>query len=99
MMNFKKIFGLSAFAAVMLGSCAQGGNEVKTESDDNGKNVVIETIMSRRSVRDYEQRAIPRDTMQLIAECGINAPNGMNKQDWEIKIVDDPEFIKGITEL
>lgn len=98
-MNFKKIFGLSAFAAVMLGSCAQGGNEVKTESDDNGKNVVIETIMSRRSVRDYEQRAIPRDTMQLIAECGINAPNGMNKQDWEIKIVDDPEFIKGITEL
>lgn len=98
-MNFKKIFGLSAFVAVMLGSCAQGGNEVKTESDDNGKNVVIETIMSRRSVRDYEQRAIPRDTMQLIAECGINAPNGMNKQDWEIKIVDDPEFIKGITEL
>lgn len=98
-MNFKKIFGLSAFAAVMLSSCAQGGNEVKAESDDNGKNVVIETIMSRRSVRDYEQRAIPRDTMQLIAECGINAPNGMNKQDWEIKIVDDPEFIKGITEL
>ena len=98
-MNFKKIFGLSAFAAVMLGSCAQGGNEVKTVSDDNDKNVVIETIMSRRSVRDYEQRAIPRDTMQLIAECGINAPNGMNKQDWEIKIVDDPEFINGITEL
>lgn len=98
-MNFKKILGLSAFAAIMLGSCAQSGNEVKPESEDNGKNIVIETIMSRRSVRDYEQRAIPRDTMQLIAECGINAPNGMNKQDWEIKIVDDPEFIKGVTEL
>ena len=36
--------------------------------------------------------------MQTIVECGINAPNGMNKQSWAIRIVDNPEYINGITE-
>lgn len=98
-MKLRKIFGLAVFAAVLFGSCAQGGKEEKAESVDSEKNVVVETIMSRRSVRDYEQRAISRDTMQIIAECGINAPNGMNKQEWELRIVDNPEFIKGVTDL
>ena len=32
-------------------------------------------------------------------ECGINAPNGMNKQSWEVRVVDNPEFINGLTEI
>ena len=38
------------------------------------ENAVIETIMTRRSVRKYQPQAINRDTMQVIMECGINAP-------------------------
>lgn len=37
--------------------------------------------------------------MQTIVECGINAPNGMNKQSWEVRVVDNPEFINGLTEI
>ena len=55
--------------------------------------------MSRRSVRDYLARPVPRDTMELIARCGINAPNAMNRQEWEIRIVDNPDFIDGVTAL
>lgn len=90
----------AAFAMTFMSvSCAQG-NDRKTDNDmaDN-QNKVIETIMSRRSVRAYEERAIPRDTMEIITECGINAPNGMNKQEWEIRVVDNPDFINGVTEL
>ena len=60
---------------------------------------VIRTIMSRRSIRQYKPQAVNRDTMQIILDCGINAPNGMNKQSWEVRIVDNPEFINGITEI
>ena len=61
-------------------------------------NPVIETIMSRRSIRKYTDQAVPRELLNQIAECGINAPNGMNAQQWEVRIVDNPEWLKSITE-
>ena len=92
--------GMATLAFVTLISCAQGNQDgVVKDCDSYAENTMIETIMSRRSVRAYEERAVPRDTMELIAECGINAPNGMNKQEWEIRIVDNTEFINGVTEL
>ena len=63
-----------------------------------GEKGVVETIMSRRSIRKYKPEAIEREKMQAIVECGINAPNGMNKQSWEIRVVDNPEFINGLDE-
>jgi nitroreductase len=35
--------------------------------------------------------------LQLIAECGINAPSGMNKQPWELRIVDSAAYIDSLT--
>ncbi len=60
---------------------------------------VIKTIMERRSIRKYKPQPVNRDTMQIILNCGINAPNGMNKQSWEVRVVDSPDFINGVTEL
>ena len=56
----------------------------------NTTDIVIENIMSRRSIRKYTDQAVPRDVLNKIIECGINAPNGMNKQMYEVKVVDDP---------
>lgn len=75
------------------------GCSTQEQQEKKGKNTVIETIMSRRSIRKYTPQAISRDTMQIILDCGINAPNGQNKQSWEIRVVDNPEFINGITEI
>lgn len=70
-----------------------------TSMEVNKENTVIETIMSRRSVRKYKPQAVNRNTMQIILDCGINAPNGQNKQSWEVRVVDNPDFINGITEI
>ena len=88
---------LSLLCGTALVSCTlPAQQEVKA---DEGKNAVIETIMTRRSVRKYQPQAVNRDTMQIILECGINAPNAINKQAWEVRVVDNPEFINGITEV
>ena len=89
-------------ASLML--CCGCGTQVQKESEatsanESKENAVIETIMSRRSVRKYQPQAVNRDTMQIILNCGINAPNGQNKQSWEIRVVDNPEFINGISEV
>ena len=95
MKTIKTLFGV--ICAASLFSCtAPAQQEVRKEE---GKNAVIETIMTRRSVRKYQPQAVNRDTMQIIVECGINAPNAINRQAWEIRVVDNPEVIKKLTDL
>lgn len=57
---------------------------------------VREVIMSRRSIRKYKSVTVGRDTLQQILQAGINAPNGMNKQSWEIRVVDNPVLLESI---
>ena len=95
MKAFKALLGIVCGAA-MFSCTAPAQQEVKA---DEGKNAVIATIMTRRSVRKYQPQAVNRDTMQVIVECGINAPNAINRQAWEVRIVDNPEVIKKLTDL
>lgn len=87
-MNIFRILA-SVIAFMAIASCAQ------TAQTDYG-NQVIETIMARRSIRQYKPVAVSRDTLQTILECGINAPNGMNAQSWEVRVVDDPVVMERI---
>lgn len=64
-----------------------------------GQNEVINTIMARRSVRKYQDRPVEHAKLETIAKCGINAPNGMNSQKWEVRVVEDPKFIEETTAL
>lgn len=95
MKTFRTI--LSAVCACSLFSCTTPAQQEGTT--DEGKNAVIETIMTRRSVRKYQPQAVNRDTMQIIVECGINAPNAINRQAWEVRILDNPEVIQKLTDL
>lgn len=87
----------------VLCSCTSQGSQQKEVVTDSVSvsqvDPVIETIMSRRSIRKYKPEAVEREKMQTIVECGINAPNGMNKQSWEVRVVDNPELINGLTEI
>lgn len=100
MKTFKAMMGGLCLCAA-LGSCApsaqkEAAADVKVPSKSD---VVMENIMTRRSIRQYKPQAVNRDTMQVILNCGINAPNGQNKQSWEIRVVDNPEYINGLTEI
>ena len=91
----KVIFALVAVlalsASVSFTSCTSAPAEQEQYAPAvNTTDIVIENIMSRRSIRKYTDQAVPRDVLNKIIECGINAPNGMNKQMYEVKVVDDP---------
>lgn len=92
----KKLF----LSFLLVGSLVSCSAPVQQESKPcEGKNQVIETIMTRRSVRKYQPQAVNRDTMQMILECGVNAPNAINRQAWEVRVVDNPETIQMLTDL
>ena len=62
-------------------------------------NEVINTIMQRRSVRKYLDKPVEHKKLAAVAKCGINAPNGMNSQKWQVRVVESQEWIKGVTEV
>lgn len=100
----RKMKTLTALLAVWgiassLCSCTPNAATASTEQTADTTNHVIETIMARRSIRQYKPQPVNRDTLQLILKCGINAPNGQHKESWQVRVVDNPDFINGLTEI
>lgn len=105
-MNLKN-FIIGGLALVPLMSNAQGC--CKENANECGKdkvseccltgNDVVKAIMSRRSVRKYKDQQVEHEKLALIARCGINAPNGMNKQPWAVRVVESKDFIDATTEI
>ena len=83
---------LSVILAGAMISCAPVADN-SNEKQENAMNPVIENIMARRSIRQYKPEPVKRETMDVILNCGINAPNGMNRQSWEVRVVDQPEKV------
>ena len=91
-----------AAAALLAVDCCPKGQDQKSLNDkntDDMSNPVIEAIMGRRSIRHYKDTPVERKKLMKIAECGINAPNAMNRQDWEVRIIDDEDFLNGVTDV
>ncbi len=72
-------------------SCCQ-----QQESQNDGKNAVVETIMARRSIRKYQPQTVDKETLNLILQCGINAPSAINRQSWDVRVVNSPAVFEEI---
>ena len=63
----------------------------------NDKNEVIETILTRRSIRAYKDQAVPKELLDKVLECGVYAANAMNAQQWEVRVVNSQELLNSTT--
>lgn len=96
-------------AIAMVGCCSECKKEKCTEDKCADKEcavvscdkqaVVVDNIMTRRSVRDYKDEPVSREQMAKVLECGIYAPSAMNMQAWAVRVVDSKEFIDGVTTI
>ena len=89
-MRIVKLFIVGLCVVALAACCAK---TEKTEETMKYENATIESIMERRSIRKYKPETVARETLEKIMECGINAPNGQNKQSWEVRVVDNPELM------
>ena len=91
----KKLF-IGAFTALTIISC--GNQDKQIESVMDKQTMMDEVIMSRRSIRKWQDKAISRDTIDIIIKHGINAPNGKGIQAYEVRVIDKPELLKEMSE-
>ena len=54
-------------------------------------NKVIETILSHRTVRDYEDRPLSKEQIETIVKCAQRASTSSYMQAYSIIGVTDPE--------
>ena len=62
-------------------------------------NPVLSTIMARRSVRKYLDKPVEHEKLEIIVRAGINAPSGMNRQPWIVRVVEDQKLIADVNEV
>lgn len=49
---------------------------------------LLETIMTRRSIRQYAQRPVPRVAIERLLTAAIWAPSAHNRQPWRFVVVE-----------
>jgi nitroreductase len=57
------------------------------------KEVVMEVIFSRRSIRAYTQEPIPEPMVEKLLRAGMSAPSAGNQQPWHFVVLKDRQVL------
>lgn len=58
----------------------------------------LQTIRTRRTVRDFAPDPVPRDLLDTAIEAAASAPSGANRQPWRFVVIGDPHTKRRIRE-
>ena len=60
------------------------------------ENLVIKTILNRKSVRQFSDKPVEKDKILTILRAGMSAPSARNRQPWKFVVVDDKDLLKAM---
>ena len=72
-------------ALLIMGGC----NNMETKTGEAGKNMAIENILARKSVRAFTPKPVENEKVDLLLKAAMAAPTAVNKQPWAFVVVDD----------
>lgn len=56
-------------------------------------------LNSRRSIRTFKKKPVPRETIQKLIEIACHAPSAKNMQPWHWIVVEDPAEVRRLASL
>lgn len=60
--------------------------EMQSRAED-----VLQTLLKRRTIRDFSNQAVPRDLIETCIKAAGTAPSGANHQPWHFVAISNPE--------
>ena len=60
------------------------------------ENLVIKTILNRKSVRQFSDKPVEKDKIMTILRAGMSAPSARNRQPWKFVVVDDKDLLRAM---
>jgi len=85
---------LSALVLILFMGCTSNHVDTKERKED----VVMQNIFSRKSVRDYTDQEVSKETLELLVKAGMAAPSGKNIQPWSFVVVSDKRALEKMAE-
>ncbi len=58
--------------------------------------ILSEIVMSKRTIRDFEDKEVPKDVIVRMLDVARWSPSGSNLQDWRFVIIRDKKIIKAL---
>lgn len=58
-----------------------------------------DVINKRRSIRQFEDKSIPRETLERILGAGLKAPSSNHQRQWELLTLTDQSMIHSLAQL
>jgi nitroreductase len=59
----------------------------------------LEAIRTRRSVRRYEDRAVPKELVEKLLAAAMAAPSARNAQPWQFVVIDDRAVLAEVARI
>lgn len=59
---------------------------------------LMEAIKTRRSVRDYTEKPVSKETIRLLLEAAAQAPSAMNSQPWAFAVIQGAVTLKELSD-
>ena len=88
---------VAGLALAGMASCSSDGTSAAGGAD--ATKAVVENIMTRASVRQFTDKAIPKDTLEQIVRCGMAAPSAANAQPWAFVVVTDKAVLDSLSAI
>ena len=57
----------------------------------------IDLLRSRRSVRQYRDKPVEKEKIDLLIEAALRAPSSRGFNPWEFVVIDDPETLAALS--
>jgi nitroreductase len=59
---------------------------------------IFETILARRSVREYKSRAVGLETIRVLLEAAVRAPTAIHQEPWGFVVIQDKKLLQTLSD-
>ncbi len=99
-MNISQLLNvLLAVALVILSiKIARDSGNGKSERSESSASSSMENILTRTSIRDYQDKPVEDEKIEQMLRAAMAAPSAGNKQPWRFIVIKDKNTLKAISE-
>ncbi len=62
------------------------------------REAIIDNILTRRAIRKYTDQQVSKGQIDTIMKCAIFAPSALNKQPWEVRVIQNKKLLDEINQ-
>lgn len=95
MLRFINVIAITAIV-MLLAACGKGERSDEKASG-SVSSALIETIMTRTSVRAYTDQAVEDGAVETLLKAAMSAPSAADKRPWRFVVVRDKEILQAIS--